>query len=229
MLNHNSSLGAHSTAVAALAVILLVFGGAALGMGTYAFFADTDSSSQNPAQAGTLDLSLNGNDGDVTASFELTGAAPGESTSHTYDLKNTGSVSADHVKVSISATENDGGLSEPSDSDLANELGNTETQKHIEVTTYEYQDDGGTTKQDILASVSNDNGNGIKDLEDVISNKGTVDDLDAPQANGGNTTKLVIEVKIADDDGSYTGTDEDIMGDGVDIKLDVTLNQDSSQ
>jgi hypothetical protein len=77
--------------------------------------------------------------------------------------------------------------------------------------------------------VSDTNGNGIKDLDDVISQKATVDDLDAPQANGGNTTKLAITVEIADDSGSFTGTDEDVMGDGVDIKIDVTLNQDSSQ
>ena len=229
MLNHDSASDANSTAVAALAVVLLVLGGAVLGMGTYAFFTDTDSSSGNPAQAGTLDLSLDGNDGDVTASFTLTGAAPGESTSHTYDLENTGTISADHVEVSISAPENDAGLSEPSDPELKNGLGNTETQKHIEVVEYEYQDDNGNTKHDILENVSNNNGNGIKDLEDVISQNGTVDDLDAPQANGDNTTKLVIEVKIADDDNGFTGTDEDVMGDGVDIEIAVTLNQDSSQ
>jgi predicted ribosomally synthesized peptide with SipW-like signal peptide len=229
MSNHNSPLNTNSTAVTVLAVVLLILGGAVLGMSTYAYLTDTDSSSGNSAQAGTLDLSLDDNDGDVTTSFELTGAAPGESTSHTYDLKNTGSVSADHVDVSISASENDNGVSEPSDSGLDNELGSTDTQKHIKVVKYEYQDDGGTTKQNILGDVSDTNGNGIKDLNDVISQKATVDDLDAPQANGGNTTKLAITVEIADDSGSFTGTDEDVMGDGVDIKIDVTLNQDSSQ
>lgn len=229
MLNHDLASDANSTAVAALAVVLLVLGGAVLGMGTYALFTDTDSSSENPAQAGTLDLSLDGNDGDVTASFTLTGAAPGESTSHTYDLENTGTISADHVEVSISASEDDNGVSEPSESDLIKDLGNTETQKHIKITTYEYQDDSGTTKQNILGGVSDDNNNGIVDLAEVINQSSTVDDLDAPKANGDNTTKLVIEVEIADDDNGFTGTDEDVMGDGVDIKIDVTLNQDSSQ
>ena len=209
MSNTESSSLTDRRTVTVLAVVLLMLGAALVGMGTYAYFTDTESSSENPAQAGTLDLTLDGNNGDVTTSFSLTGA--------------------DHVQVAISASENDDGLSEPSDPDLANDLGSADTQKHIEVVKYEYQDDGGTTNQDILADVSDANGNGIKDLEDVISQKGTVDDLAAPQANGGNTMKLVLEVKIANDDGSYSGTDEDIMGDGVDIKIDVTLNQDSSQ
>ena len=229
MSNTDSSSLTDRRTVTVLAVVLLMLGAALVGMGTYAYFTDTESSSENPAQAGTLDLTLDGNNGDVTTSFSLTGAAPGDSTAHTYDLKNTGSTDADHVQVAISASENDTGVSEPSDSDLATDLTSADTQKHIEVVTYEYQDDGGTTKQDIVANVSDANSNGIKDLADVISQKGTVDDLAAPQANGGNTTKLVLEVKIANDDGSYSGTDEDIMGDGVDIKIDVTLNQDSSQ
>lgn len=215
--------------VKALAVVLLVVGAALMSVGTYAYFTDTESSTSNPVQSSTLDLTLDGNNGDVSTSFSLTGAGPTDSVTHTYDIRNTGSLSADHVEISILATENDTGLTEPSDSDLDTELANVSTQEHINVTTYEYQNDSGGVKNNMLSSVSDNNGNGITDLADVINQTSTTDNLIAPQANSGNTTKLVLTVRIANDDGSFTGTDEDIMADGVDIKIDVTLNQDSSQ
>lgn len=215
--------------VKVLALILLIVGGAVLGMGTYAYFSDTETSSSNPVQSSSLDLTLDGNNGDVTTSFSLTGAGPTDSVTHTYDLRNIGSLSANHVEITISATENDTGLTEPSDSDLNTELANVSTQKHINVTTYEYRNDTGGVNTDMLSGVTDDNNNGITDLAEVINQTGTTDNLVPPQANSGNTTKLVLTVKIANDDGSFTGTDEDIMADGVDIKIDVTLNQDSSQ
>lgn len=212
-----------------LAVSLLVVGSAVAGMGTYAYLSNTETSSSNTVTGGSLDLTLDGNNGDVSTSFSLTGAAPGETTKHTYDLRNVGPVDADHVEVSITTSENDNGLTEPSDSDLDTELNNVATQKHIKVVTYEYQNDGGTTLNNIRSSVSDDNGNGIVDLAEVINQTGTTDDLVPPQPNSGNTTKLVIELEVANSDGSYTGSDEEMMADGVDVKVDVTLNQDSSQ
>lgn len=215
--------------VEVLAVSLLVVGSAVAGMGTYAYLSNTESSTSNTVTGGTLDLTLDGNNGDVSTSFSLTGAAPGDTTKHTYDLRNVGSVDADHVEVTITTSENDNGLTEPSDTDLDTELNNAETQKHIQVLTYEYQNDAGTTLNNMLSGVSDTNGNGIVDLAEVIGQTGTTDDLTPPQPDSGNTTKLVIELKVANSDGSYTGSDEAMMADGVDVKIDVTLNQDSSQ
>lgn len=215
--------------VKVLAVALLMVGGALVGMGTYAHFSDTDASSANTATSDSLDLTIDGANNGVTSSFSLTNAGPGDTVSHTYDLRNVEALSADHVEVTISATENDGGLTEPADTELDTELGNVQTQQQIRVLTYEYQNDTGSTLTDMLSGVTDKNNNGIKDVAEVINQTGTTDNLAAPLANSGNTTKLVIKLQFANDDGSYTGTDEDIMADGIDVKLDVTLNQDSTQ
>lgn len=215
--------------VTVIGVGLVLLGGAAAGMGTYAYFTETDTSSANTVSGGTLDLTLDGTNGDVTSSFSLAKGAPGTTVTHTYDLRNVGPVSADHVEVTLSATENDGGMTEPSDADLNTELNNTQTQQQIRVVKYEYQNDAGTVLTDMRSSISDTNNNGIKDLAEAIDQTGITDGLAPPQANSGNTTKLVITLEIASESGSFTGSDEAIMADGVDVKLAVTLNQDSSQ
>lgn len=213
----------------ALALIILVLGAALVGMGTYAYFTDTETSDSNTVEAGTLDLTLDGTNGGVSGSFALTNAGPGESVSHTFTLRNVGTKPADHVEVRLSTTENDAGRSEPADSSLAAELSNVQTQQQIEVVTYEYRNDGGTVTEDLLSGVTDNNGNGIVDLAEVINQTSPADGLPAPQVNGGNTTAVAIELRIANDGGSFTGTDEDIMADGVDVTLEVRLNQVASQ
>lgn len=215
--------------VTVIGVGLVLLGGAAAGMGTYAYFTDTDTSSANTVSGGTLDLTLDGTNNGATSSFSLTKGTPGATVTHTYDLRNVGPVSADHVEVTLSATENDGGMAEPSDTDLDTELANVQTQQQIRVIKYEYQNDAGTVLTNMRSSITDANGNGIKDLAEAINQTGTTDGLAPPQANSGNTTKLVITLEIASESGTYTGSDEAIMADGVDVKLAVVLNQDSSQ
>lgn len=219
---------------------LLVVGAAGTGFGMWsgAFFQDSDPSAQNAVQAGTLDLKLDGADS-ADAVFSATNAGPTDATRHNYTLRNNGSLAADHVEVSLSFAANDS-RSEPSDSDLNTELNASETATLLNVTTLEYQNESGAVIENVLDNVSDQNGNGIVDLADVKAQSGSLDDLAAPQANKGNSTYLVIELKVASDDGTnfltggntegnLTGYDEDVMADGVDVKLTVTLNEDSSQ
>lgn len=63
--------------------------GAAAGAGTMALFSDTESSTGNTIQAGTLDLQP---DGSAVRSFSVTNAAPGDSGAQTIDLSNAGSI-----------------------------------------------------------------------------------------------------------------------------------------
>lgn len=215
---------------AALALAILVLGAALVGVGTYSYFTDTETSDSNTVEAGTLDLTLDGTNGHVSGSFSLTNAGPGESVSHNFTLRNVGTKPADHVEVRLSTTENDAGRSEPADSSLAAELGNVQTQQYIEVVTYEYRNDGGMVTDNLLSGVTDANGNGIVDLAEVINQTNPADGLPAPQANAGNSTELAIELRIANDDGgAFTGTDEDVMADGVDVALEFRLNQVSSQ
>jgi len=128
----------------------------------------------------------------------------------------------------LSSSENDS-ESEPADTELSNELGAGKTASLIRVTEYEYQNDAGATQRDLLTSVNESNGNGIIDLQEVQNQVSTADDLNAPRANSANTTRLTLTLEIADDSGDFTGVDEDIMADGVDITVEFTLNQEASQ
>lgn len=210
------------------AVVLIIIGSTITGIGTWAYFSDTDRSTSNTVEAGTIDITLDGTNNDITSSFSITNGKPGDSTSHNYTLRNVGSVEADHVEITISFSENDS-KSEPSDTDVKNELTASETAQQINVTTFEYQNESGATSNDILAGITDSNSNGIKDLDEVVNQAGSTDDLAPPQANSGNTTHLVIAVKVANDSGTFTGNDEDIMADGIDVTIAFTLNQDASQ
>lgn len=221
-----------------VSLLILGFAGTALGGMTWSYYADSDDSTGNTLQADAMDLRIDGSDS-LSSTFTITSGSPGSSASHTYDLTNNGGVTADHVEVSFSYAENDPG-SEPGDSDLNVELGATETASLVRVTTLEYRNDAGTVLYDATSDMSDGNGNGVIDLEDVQNHQSSFDDLAAPQPNGGNTTKLAITVQLVDDDGgafteggntagSLTGSDEDLMADGVDVTITFTLNQDASQ
>ncbi|WP_435177624.1 TasA family protein [Halorussus sp. AFM4] len=210
-----------------LSLLVVGVASSALGAVTWAHFSDSDASRSNALEAGTLDVTLDGANGQ-TASFSLTNARPADSTRHNFTLRNVGSTAGNHVEVTLSFSENDT-RTEPSDPDLGTELDANATASHVRVTQLVYKDDSGTVIENPLSNVSDDNNNGIKDLDDVRNQAGTLDNLRAPKPNGASETYLVIGVRIANDDDAFTGTDEDIMADGVDVKITVTLNQDSSQ
>jgi spore coat-associated protein N len=87
--------------IAALLVIGMVSGG------TWAYFSDTESSTNNTLTAGTLDLNINGGNTAVTT-FNATNVKPGDSGSGNATLKNVGSISG-YVSVTSSAATNTGG------------------------------------------------------------------------------------------------------------------------
>jgi len=220
-------------------ILVVLIGALAVGVGSWALWSDTDASTSNTVNDGTMDLAINGSNNDVSGSFSLTDSQPGDNTSQTFVLENDGTTEADHVEIALSSSENDS-ESEPADTELSNELGAGKTASLIRVTEYEYQNDAGATQRDLLTSVNESNGNGIIDLQEVQNQVSTADDLNAPRANSANTTRLTLTLEIADDDdgnfkegentaGSLTGFDEDIMADGVDITVEFTLNQEASQ
>lgn len=221
-----------------ISILIIGVASTTLGMVTWSYYADSDASEQNAIQAGTLDLTLDGADS-LPAMFSITNGQPGSATSHNYTIQNSGSVAADHLEYTLSFTENDS-QTEPSDVDLNTELNATETASLIEVTQFEYKNNAGNTIYDALATTTDQNGNGIIDLEDVQNQKEQLDGLAPPQKNNGNSTFLVVTMEIANDDsaaftkagntnGNLTGYDEDIMADGIDVKITITLNQDASQ
>jgi predicted ribosomally synthesized peptide with SipW-like signal peptide len=177
--------------------------GAATGAGTMAYFDDTETSSGNTVQAGTLDLTTaEGSSLDLN-DIEL---APGQSVSASVDLQNDGTVSANHVEVDTSYSEGD--------SD-----GNVDAQsfaEQLEVSTLEYSGSDITTYTDT-------DGNGTLTLHELSDQ--TLDDLQpAPETNSGNSETFNIELTLPGED-----TGNAFQGEGVDISFTFTLNQDSSQ
>ena len=87
--------------VAALLIIALV------GGGTWAYFSDTESSTDNSLTAGVLDLTVDGVNVAVTT-FSEGAAAPGDSGSGSTTLANAGSM-AGELDISFSAITNTAG------------------------------------------------------------------------------------------------------------------------
>jgi predicted ribosomally synthesized peptide with SipW-like signal peptide len=75
--------------LAGLIVIGLV--GFAIGWGTYSYFSDTETSSENTFSAGTLDLKVNGTD-NLSAFFTVSNVMPGNSSSKSIVLSNSGTL-----------------------------------------------------------------------------------------------------------------------------------------
>jgi hypothetical protein len=219
-------------------VSLFVIGvvGTGLTLTTVGAFTDADQSGANAVEGGTMDLKLDGGD-TADGVFGVSSGLPGDTTSHRYSLTSDGSANGDSVEINLSVSENDGGASEPADSDLAAELDAQETASLIRVVAFQYENGTGTVLTDIKSSATDDNGNGIIDLQDlqnVLPESGL-----APPSDHSGETELYVELSLADDDsadfeegnhtaGSLTGSDEDLMADGVDVTVTVKLTQSSN-
>jgi spore coat-associated protein N len=213
-----------------LGVIGVAAGGA--GAGTMAYFQDTESSTGNTIDAGTLDLKLS--DGDeftedgVSGTWTISNAKPGDSVTSEVVLTNAGSLEADHVEfgVSVDETEADGpnGNNEP-DTRPSSAEGMAE---QFEVTTMEYNE------TDILGNrLSDANENGIIDVGDLASgNDAELDGLTPPPSANGGMKSLRLNLRWAHDDefdNSVSGINNDYQGDELDITVTMALYQDSSQ
>lgn len=197
--------------------IVLGLTAAGAGAGTFALFSDTETSSGNTIQAGTLDLGL----GVTSGSFTAGNLKPTESISGSFDLTESGTITGNHVELDFSVNTTEAGASNDGDTAPSSAAGMEEL---FQVTTLDYD---GT---DLLSaySVTDANSNGIVDLNDVVTH-GVFDDLAAP---GGSTLTLTIEATFVDaEGGTYTGglDDDDFQGDELEIIVDAALAQESSQ
>ena len=192
--------------VAALLVMGLV------GGGTWAYFSDVETSSGNILTAGTLDLKTDDADG-VTGTLLATTMKPGDSVPSSGDatvtLKNSGSMDATTLDITVAYVEADG-ATEPTDPDLLVDLTAAQFAAGLEVNTLSY----GAT--DLLALVGDDNSNGIIDMEDV---QGT-DLTDQAGIDASDTADFKVKVTL-----DATIADNDFQNDGIDITFTFTLNQ----
>ncbi len=109
---------------------LLVIG--IIGGGTFAYFSDTESSTNNVLTAGTLDLNINGGNVAVTT-LSVSDVAPGDSGSDNSTLANVGSLLGE-LDISTSAVLNTPGAGGTEYEGGSGELGaNAELAMYIDV------------------------------------------------------------------------------------------------
>lgn len=186
--------------VTSLLTIALATGVGAYG--TFAYFSDTEASTQNVFSSGTLDLALS-SDSSVDAFVGDDNFAPGDNAAGTLLLENKGTISSyddDGHQVTLEiATSLDQNDADGVSTDMAS---------YLELTQLEY----GSTS--LVADVSDANGNGYKDLADLAANNLT--NLEDPGSAG---RDFNITVFFAEDAGN------DLQGDTVDATFDFVLRQ----
>jgi len=181
-----------------IAFMLLISMG---GIGTWAYFQDTETSTGNVFAAGTLDLKTDDVDG-VTQTLYASNLKPGDNVSGSITLKNSGSVAGSSLDLAFSYVESDGS---PNPAPMSADA----TAAVIELTTLNY---GGSS---LLGSVSDDNINGYKDVEDLKNA-----DLAGQTGIDASATKdFTITVQFRGDAG------HDFQSDGINITMTFTLNQ----
>ncbi len=182
-----------------ISVLLLV---GMVGIGTWAYFSDVETSTGNILAAGTLDLKTNDADG-VSQTLFATNMEPGDTIGpESITLKNAGSVAGSTLNLAFTYVESD------ASSNPVNKSAD-DTAAMIEVTILKY--DGFS----ILASIMDNNTNGYRDIQDL---KNT--DLSGQSGISASTSKeFEIVVKARDSLGG------DYQADGITITMTFTLNQ----
>jgi spore coat-associated protein N len=171
-----------------------------MGVDTFAYFTDTETSSGNRLTAGTLDLKTNDVDG-VSQTLYATSMSPGASVNATIALRNAGTTNGATLDIVFSYENSDGSPNTvPMDADP--------TAAVLQVTTLTYN---GT---DLLTSVSN-GANGYKDILDLKNS----DLTGLSGINAGATKNFVIAIRLRNEIGNG------FQSDGIIMTMTFTLKQ----
>jgi predicted ribosomally synthesized peptide with SipW-like signal peptide len=184
-----------------LALIMLI---GLVGVGTFAYFTDSEISSGNQLVAGTLDLTTNNSDG-VSQTLYATNMSPGATVGpSTIRLRNAGTTDGTTLDINISYAEGDGS---PNTADKTAD----EVAAMIEVITLDY---AGSSLLGNISDISGNN-NGYKDVEDL---KNT--DLTGLSGIAASVTKdFNISVRLRSETGN------DFQADGITMTMTFTLKQ----
>ena len=225
--------------------IFLVIG--LVGAGTFAWFQDTETSTGNTFTAGTMDLKMEGPEGNwvdgVTQTWTMSNMVPGASNVFgKIELGSFGTLTGDHLEIGCTYTVNDDPDVE-SDTDKQTYLYPERFARYMEIILMVYTNDTWwfdlLTGQKYLGSYPNTSnsdgdpqakwrvddqessgqpGYGVISLYDL--NQDPIDDL--PPPDGGNT-QFKMKLKL------HSSADNGIQGDTLNLTMIFTLNQDSSQ
>lgn len=188
-------------AIAGLSLALIL----ALGVGvavTLAYSADTQTSSGNLFAAGTLDLKTNDADG-VSQTLYALSMSPGETAGPSViTLKNVGDTNGTTLDVTVSYAESDGS---PNDVDETADA----VAALLEVVTLNY--DGSS----LLTSISDTNGNGYKDVEELSASDLT--GLSGIAASASKNFEIAVRLRGE--------TPNSFQSDGITITITFVLQQ----
>ncbi len=179
-----------------------------VGVGTWALFSDTETSTGNILTAGTLDLKTNDLDG-VSGTFTSTGMKPGDYIPSggpaTIGLRNAGSINATSLSISFGYVERDGAAS---DSD---NLSAADFAAGLTITNLTYDN------SDLLALINDTNVDGRKDMRELVAQSAALQNL--PGLTAGQTKNFVIRVQFD------PAADNTFQNDGIDVTVTFVLNQ----
>jgi hypothetical protein len=172
------------------------------GSGAWAYFSDVEPSTANQMLSGILDLKTDDVDG-VTQTLYATSMKPGNTIGPaSIQLRNAGDTDGPTLDIEFSYMESDGS---PNDVNMTANA----TAAMMEVTTLSYD------SVSLLTSISDNNFNGYKDLQDLA-------DANLSGQSGlstGATKPFEIEVKLKDN------LSNDFRADGITVVMSFTLNQ----
>ena len=227
-----------------------------VGAGTFAWFQDTETSSGNTFQAGTMDLEIRDFTGTeagtwkngVTATWTLSGMEPGVSETgiQQIELQNVGSIAADHLEIWCTYTVNDNPDVE-SDTDKNTSSHPSQFARYMQITYMRYMN--GLWYYDLLTGqkykkVANEwVADGDPQAKWQVEDKAGVDEKGNAIPADGIITLFDLNQDPLDDltppDGGNTqfemrlklhsSADNGIQGDTLNLTMIFTLNQDSSQ
>ena len=194
-----------------LGFVGIVVVGSGVAVGTRAYFSQQGEVKSNTFSTGTLALKLSDSDefdsDETTATWNIVAGGPGDEVSGTVNIKNAGSIVADHIEITAINTVTESGTAPGSTS-------TTPLDTVLEITVLTY--DG----VDVLDQVTDENGNGIKDLDDLEAVE--LDDLALTDLDVDHPLVMTIRFEPVLTVGEH-------QGDSATTTLTVTLNQHSSQ
>ena len=172
------------------------------GIGTWAYFQDTETSTGNLLAAGTLDLKTDDVDG-VTQTLSASNLKLGDIVSGSITLRNAGTVAGSTLDLAFSYLESD---------DIPNSvlMSADATAAMLEIITLDY---GGST---LLGNFGDSgNTNGYRDIQDLKN--ASLAGLTGIDASGTKIFTITVQLEA--------GTSSDFQSDGITITMTFTLNQ----
>lgn len=202
------------------------------GIGTYAYFSDTEAVAGNTFIAGTFNLKIKDNDEPrrdgvpITATWTATNMKPGEVFSFdvpAINLWNDGTIPANHMEMSADYSVTEENPQTESDTDPNTNLHPDGMAKKLIITNCQYWDSVGInclTDSDSKKRIEDKDGDGKISFFDLYLDP--LDDLPPIAPNGG-MGGFQMSTKFDESAGN------DYQGDTLNLNMYFTMNQDSSQ